>query len=349
MTPHDKTAAFQKSSLGIFSKDELQKILDLQYGGDVRDLLSTVFLKPLGDLMARPGKQIRGRLVELGYQLAHGNETGGRFQQDFRQLVDALECLHAGSLAVDDVQDGSHMRRGEPALHIKYGLPTAINVGNWLYFWPLELINQISLSPEQELKIYRLYHRTLLRAHFGQALDVGVPVDTLAQNRVHDTCLSTIELKSGAIFSLALMMGAIAGEASDSLLEVINKFGHGLGVGLQMFDDLGNVKGSLEPIKRWEDLVLRRPTWIWACAAKYYSEDIYKAFVLAVHQLPHDVHPLETWFDQHGFMKKAKALAFDHLKRCFADFENGISPFNIPSAISSKLRDLGMEIVRSYD
>ena len=348
MSSDEKSFRTRPSTLAQLSSESIHKLLDLQYGDAVTDLLPGIFLKPLGDLIHRPSKKIRGRLVELGFGLSE-NRGDKKFLKEYRFLIEVLECLHAGSLAVDDVQDGSQMRRGEPALHIKYGVPTALAVGNWLYFWPLELIQQLSLPAEQELKIYRLYHRTLLRAHFGQALDVGVPIDTLPQNRVHDACMATLELKSGAIFSLALQMGAIVGGSADGMFAAINKFGHGLGVGLQMFDDLGNIKGAVDPGKRWEDLILRRPTWIWACAAKYYSEDIYKDFVLAVHQLPHDFHPLETWFEQHAFLKKSKALAHEHLKKCFNDFEKAVAPFQISSEVSAQLRDLGMEISRSYE
>ena len=130
------------------------------------------------------------------------------------------------------------------------------------------------MSAEQELKILRLYNRTMVRAHLGQLIDVGIPIDTIPQEKVESACLASMELKSGALFAMSLLFGAIIAGADDETCAVIERFGHGFGMGLQMFDDIGNVRGAVEPAKRWEDLVLRRPTWIWACAARHYSKEI---------------------------------------------------------------------------
>ena len=64
-------------------------------------------------------------------------------------------------------------RRGKLALHIRYGLPMALNAGNWLYFWPFELIRTLELPSETTLSVYEYYHRTRLRAYFGQATLLG--------------------------------------------------------------------------------------------------------------------------------------------------------------------------------
>src|SRR5215813_1995113 len=113
-----------------------------------------------------------------------------------------------GSLVVDDIEDGSMIRRGKPALHIRYGLPTALNAGNWLYFWPFQLIKALELPNRTALSVYEDYHRTLLRAHVGQAMDLGSGVDRLPQSRVPEVCLATMELKTGALMGFAMVLGA---------------------------------------------------------------------------------------------------------------------------------------------
>ena len=189
---------------------QLDKFLDLKFGASVKDYLPGVLLRPIHDMMKRPRKNIRGRLVEIGYDLAAPEQkTDGKRRKVLTALNQAIELLHSGSLAVDDLQDGSKMRRGQPTLHLQYGLPLALNTGNWLYFWPLEMIHDLNLSSRVELELYRLYHRTLLRAHVGQALDVGLSMERIPQKKVMGLCLSTIELKSGALFSLALLSGAL--------------------------------------------------------------------------------------------------------------------------------------------
>lgn len=328
----------------------VEPLLALRYGGPIDDILKSQVTAPILDLTRRPSKRIRGRLVELGFGLSGQSLDGNsKKQEQCQKLAEAIETLHAGSLAIDDLQDGSQMRRGEPTLHTKYGVPLSITIGNALYFWPLQMIEAINLAPNQELALYRIYNRTLIRAHVGQALDVAIPIDTLQQERIPGVCFSSMELKSGALFSLGLLMGAIVAEASDEVLDAIDHFGHGFGIGLQMFDDLGNLVSTGDPIKRWEDLILRRPTWVWACAARHYSSDIFGRFVAAAHQLPHDRKPLETWFEQHGFHSKAKQLAHQHVNGCLSMLEQKLIDKKFDLTPISQLRKLAMEISAAYE
>jgi len=113
---------------------ELNDYLMLHFGSPVIDHVSSTLLRPVKELMARPGKRIRGQMVEVGFQLANALQVPTSIKEaQLKVLVECMEHLHAGSLAVDDVQDGSKMRRGKPSLHLKYGLPTALNTGNWLH------------------------------------------------------------------------------------------------------------------------------------------------------------------------------------------------------------------------
>ena len=107
-------------------------------------------MKPIQDLMARPSKQFRGQLVKLAYRLTSGTGTLSLVARERCDiLANVAELIHAGSLLVDDIQDGSSMRRGAPALHLRYGVSLALNAGNWLYFWPFELIKKSGLSKER--------------------------------------------------------------------------------------------------------------------------------------------------------------------------------------------------------
>ncbi len=345
--PHRATEGAEPMQRLIDSR-RLNNLLEIRFGGAISDLLAPILFEPIQDLLKRPAKNVRGRLVKMGFRLARpGNGASHLHEIDCRRLMEAVEFLHAGYLAVDDVQDGSKMRRGQPSLHLKYGMPVALNTGNWLYFLPLEIIRELGLSIEQEVMLYRIYHRTLLRAHVGQALDVGLRIDTIAQDRVPEVCLATLELKTGALFALALLAGAVIGGAPMELLEQLDEFGHGFGMALQMFDDLGNVTGGLEPAKRWEDLMLRRPTWVWAQAAQGRPPEDYQQFLSAVHQLPHD-HHLQRWFEQHDLVAKARQAALDHFEGCFLKFSSTF-PNDDRKETLNELHALGVEASQVYE
>ena len=326
----------------------LRRLLDIRHGADAADIVMCVASRPLSDLIGRCGKRIRGRLVEIGFELGAGSSPSGQALERCRRLAESVEALHAGSLAIDDLQDGSRMRRGAPSLHAKYGMPIAVTIGTLLYYAPPEVIGALGLPAETELRLLKLYNRTMVRAHLGQAIDVGVPIDTLPQENVPGVCLASMELKSGALFSMSLLFGAILAGASEETCAPLGRFGHDFGVGLQMFDDIGNVRGSVEPAKRWEDLMLRRPTWVWACAARHFSKEIYGRFVSSVHRLSSDDRaPLETWFDQHDFLRRATRLAHDHVENSFALLEPALDDAHRPAA--ARLRALGAEIARAYE
>lgn len=329
-----------------FEPPQIEAFLSLHYGGPVQDLLSDVLLRPMRDLLDRRCKKIRARLVQLGFELALNGQHPNGLSPHLEKFQEIIEVLHAGSLAIDDVQDGSKMRRGDACLHLRYGLPIALNTGNTLYFWPLEMIRQMHLAIKTEVALYRLYHRTLLRAHMGQALDVGVSVDALPQERVAHVSLAAIELKSGALTALALLMGAVGTQAEEKLIDLLDEFGHGFGMGLQMFDDVGNLKGATEPAKRWEDLMLRRPTWVWAVAARNYPKEIYEQFVWGVRQLPNDFY-LERWFKQHDFVALAKSLAQRHFDQCFDKLNQ--YPFSpVQLATLGRLAGLAKDVAQAY-
>jgi geranylgeranyl pyrophosphate synthase len=221
---------------------------------------------PLRDFLGRPGKEFRARLVGAAFRL------GGRSETPPAELPLIVELLHAGSLIVDDIEDGSAYRRGEPALHCTYGLPRALNAGNWLYFWPMSLIERLDVAPEARLALYRTISQTLLRCHSGQALDLSARVGGLSQRDVARVVEVTTSLKTGALMELAAAIGAIAAGAPSARAQAIAEFGMRLGTGLQMLDDLGGLTSEKRCHKGHEDLLLGRPTWPWAWAARDLDE-----------------------------------------------------------------------------
>lgn len=201
--------------------------------------------------------------MEIGYLLA-----GGQGHPD-PALGACLELLHAGSLIVDDIQDGSEQRRGAPTLHRSHGLGTALNAGNWLYFAALEELGRSSLPAETTLRAYRLLARTLLLCHQGQGLDLAARVDVVPAERLAATAGRITALKTGELMRLAASLGALGAASTRGARDVtepIGRFGFEMGVALQMLDDRSGVTNPARADKGAEDLTLRRVTWPWAWA-----------------------------------------------------------------------------------
>lgn len=322
-----------------------QDLLGLADGRAAEMILQRTLLQPIRELTSRRGKRVRGQLVALACRLV-GDDAPER---DCELAAEAVELIHAGSLIVDDIEDGSPVRRGEPALHLRYPMPVALNAGNWLYFWPFQLLKELAAGDPQRLQVYEACHRTLLRAHFGQAIDLGAKIDALAQHEVAQVCVASMRLKTGALMGFAALLGAAVANAPGALLPILDEFGCDLGVALQMFDDLGNVIGRCEPAKRYEDLMLARPSWVWACAVDCAPEQ-YQVFLRAIRGLP-DNEPLERWLADHQVVERAREsarsyldLTFEMLKRRLDAAAAGWS-----RCAFDELRGLGEEIAVAYE
>jgi geranylgeranyl pyrophosphate synthase len=259
-----------------FDRDELSAIL----GTDdeiAHSLARRATWAPLADLLSRPGKGVRSRLVEHAFAIAH-EASPCTCASLPPQLPQVVELLHAGSLIVDDVEDNAKTRRGAPALHEIFGAPIAINAGNFLYFLPIVLVSQMQLGESIALAMHRRIARSLLRCHHGQGLDLALKVSELAPAEVQPAVELTTSLKTGALMELACALGAMAAHASPAVERALSTFGREAGIGLQMLDD---VSGFLAPSRRnkgIEDLVANRPTWAWVFAEASVDESVFRGF-----------------------------------------------------------------------
>ncbi len=227
--------------------------------------LAATLLDPTLRFLRRPGKGLRARLVELGWMLGGGAATVPP------ALPSLVELIHAGSLIVDDIEDGSTERRGEPALHRRIGVPLALNAGNWLYFTPFQLLAELGLPPATELALHRAMTGAMARCHVGQAVDLGVAIGSLPQADVAPTVRFVTSCKTGALTELSLLVGALAAGADDARCGTLVRFGRRFGTALQMLDDVANVEARNGSARRYEDVRLGRATWPWAWLAERLS------------------------------------------------------------------------------
>jgi geranylgeranyl pyrophosphate synthase len=212
---------------------------------------------PAGEFLARPGKALRATIVRAGWLL------GGGARDAFPdRLAAALELIHAGSLIVDDVEDGSVERRGAPALHCLVGAPLAINTGSWMYFFALSEL--AALDP----RALATAVGALVRCHQGQALDLAARVTELDRAAVAGVVATVTRLKTGTLCRLAAELGAIVAGADPDRRAAIARFAEQMGAGLQMLDDLGSLTALPRRSKALEDLEGLRPTWPWAWLAE---------------------------------------------------------------------------------
>lgn len=226
--------------------------------------------EPLLEFLGRPSKGLRARLVRHAWRLCDGR---GELPATLAVLP---ELLHSASLIVDDIQDGADNRRGGPALHRVIGVGSALNVANWLYFWPQALVEELPLSAARRRRCTQLITNTLLDCHRGQALDLGVAVWRLPPEQVPELVHEQSRLKTGRLTALCTGLGAVAAGARPAQVDAMLAFGEQVGIALQMLDDLTALLVPARQDKAGEDLLSGRPTWAWALAAQSCTAERYR-------------------------------------------------------------------------
>jgi geranylgeranyl diphosphate synthase type I len=149
-------------------------------------------------------------------------------------FASALEIIHNFTLVHDDIMDKSDMRRNQPTVHNKYGEPTAILTGDFLFAKSFEAIHDLSidLSTFKELD-YSLV-KCVLDICEGQQLDIQFEQRTRITEEEY---LDMIHKKTAVLFELAAKGGAIIGGGSQNEINSLTDYGLNLGLSFQIWDD----------------------------------------------------------------------------------------------------------------
>ncbi|MBM4022442.1 MAG: hypothetical protein FJ284_09425 [Planctomycetes bacterium] len=206
------------------------------------------------------GKRFRATLLERAHEFAGGRSAAPAL------IVEAVEMLHAGALVIDDFEDDSLTRRGQPALHRVIGPARAVNAGNWMYFRALELAAAAWEDPARSATLVGRFITVARKCHEGQAIDLATRVDEVTPRQAKVTALAISRWKTGRLASLAAWCGAHTGGGDPQTLEAVAAFGCRVGICLQMKNDLDELCELVDGSDRCDDLRNRRVTWPWAWA-----------------------------------------------------------------------------------
>ncbi|GGP91299.1 polyprenyl synthetase family protein [Streptomyces melanogenes] len=200
---------------------------------------------PVRHLVEAGGQRWRPGLVATVIDLLGGDSAR------YGPLLAAMEIAHTGSLMVDDIQDSSAVRRGVPAAHETFGIPTALNAGTNAYF-ALDRAIRMTVTHDAALsgRLREVYFAALRAAHAGQALDIqghraemDHAVSTGDPGHVLDLVRLTHRLKSGALLAAGFEMAALLTGADDRRRCALAAFGSVVGTTYQITDDVADLRG----------------------------------------------------------------------------------------------------------
>lgn len=184
---------------------------------------------------ARPGKSLRPTLT-----LLLGEALGAPVPTALPLAV-AVQLVHDFSLLHDDIVDGDRSRRGQPALWVRDGMPSALNAGDGLLTAAFCAIAGADLPPQTSSRAVLHLSGATLEMVGGQQADIaatGAPPANLPRY------LEMVERKTGALMGAAAALGAIAAGSSTATVTACESFGRTLGVAFQLRDDVLGVFGD---------------------------------------------------------------------------------------------------------
>ncbi|MCL2669193.1 MAG: polyprenyl synthetase family protein [Syntrophaceae bacterium] len=191
-----------------------------------KHLRSEVQLIPeiIHHLISSGGKRFRPLLLLATAELC-GNRGGERRYT----LSAALEFIHTASLLHDDVVDRAETRRGKASANHIWGNATSVLVGDYLYSKAFQL-----MTDDGNPAIFKLLTTSTITMSEGEVFQLVKAGDISITEKEY---LSIIEKKTSILISAACAIGGILGDASESQIEALTRFGMRLGTAFQLTDD----------------------------------------------------------------------------------------------------------------
>ena len=179
------------------------------------------------------GKMLRPYLV-----LKACEAVGGSWEKAVPAAA-AVEILHTFTLIHDDIIDEDLVRRGQPSVHARWGVPTAIIAGDFLF-------SKVFLAASRGLRELEISEETIARvvetlADATGKICEGQMLDMEFEGRgevSEEEYLAMVERKTAYLFKASAEVGALIGGADESMVGALGEYGRLAGIGFQMVDDV---------------------------------------------------------------------------------------------------------------
>ncbi|MGW1772806.1 polyprenyl synthetase family protein [Streptomyces sp. NPDC002104] len=192
---------------------------------------------PAGRAPLRPSMVFWAYRNYRGFPGAAGEEVATAELAAVRRAAVAVRVLLKAAVALDDIQDGSGIRYGEPALHVAHGIPLALNTGS--------LLITAALEHAADPAVVRSLLRSVARGFTGQAVDVSTRTELtraelLAAPPAERVAFweSMAALKTGTLFWMPLDAAVAALGVVEDERRVLDEAMRDLGLASQLFNDL---------------------------------------------------------------------------------------------------------------
>lgn len=210
--------------------------------------------------LARSGKRWRPFLAVLAYQALQQTRE---LSPGLRKLAVAVECFHKASLVHDDIEDQDALRYGQKTMHEEYGIPVALNVGDFLLGEGYRMIGECDAPAERKARMLMaaaIGHRNLCIGQGAELCWMRDPAPLTPEQ-----VIEIFSKKTSPAFEVALKLGALYAGAEEGVWDVLHQYSRSLGIAYQIRDDLDDLLGEGDP----SDAQAMRPSLMLALAHQF--------------------------------------------------------------------------------
>ena len=172
----------------------------------------TCLLEPYSHTVKVAGKNIRNKLI-AGFNLWLNVP-----QEKIRNIEEIIQMLHNASLLIDDIEDSSILRRGQPCAHLIYGQASTINCSSYVMFIGLEKVLQLG---HQEA--VRVFSQQMLELHRGQGMEIYWRDNFSCPTE--EEYKEMINRKTGGLFNLAVRLMQLFSESQEDFTHLTQLLG----------------------------------------------------------------------------------------------------------------------------
>lgn len=291
-----------RAAVRMFQPDELERLAPRSRSGPRLAEVNgegLAALDPLAateavayDFLAKGGKHSRPFITLATYDALAGNRYAPSGNGDPpKVLPDAvlrtalsIETFHKASLVHDDIEDDDAYRYGEPTIHRAHGVPTAINVGDYLIGMGYRLVSRDAavLGPGVAADILDRFADAHLRLSEGQGAELSWR-DARNKRLSPLDALKIYALKTAPAFEAAMYAGARLAGPAERYSEPARLLAKNIGIAFQILNDLKDWQGDDDnKLQSGCDVAGGRPTVLLALALEGLNEDDQQALLSLV-------------------------------------------------------------------
>jgi geranylgeranyl pyrophosphate synthase len=158
-----------------------------------------------------------------------------------RTLTGAVHLLQSSGYVTDDIFDRTPLRYGEKAVHIRYGVDTAIIAGTLMQTIALEAISaELARGRFPNAgEAMTVFHRIIRELFVGQFLDIRNSASLRVTERDY---FRVIALGVGRYFGHVARCGALLAGKDRSQVEALTAFGTHYGLAVFLTDDILDIR-----------------------------------------------------------------------------------------------------------